>query len=323
MRLQSERNAETSNKSKRMTLDLNAAARTSWGSPRSANRTSFTPITGSGITGIPSTLSRRAPSLSMNETDPGFAAFVASLPNSPMDAGNDRASRRRSNMHGASLTERISPGRVSPASVEMESLKRELAAVKSELEEAKNELLESNEAREASATCVKALRDYISQLGPGDSPTSVSSTNIPKSENKPSKSSGWNLNLLWATNHEATTGTKPRAASITSARSVTSDDQNAVAQPVPLRSKFGSLFARGTSVSSTSTHPLSSEFNHDEPILNGSDASSIISVTETSAPHSPPAADKNPSVYIHHEVEEDTPVPSDRDHVGLKKIPLT
>lgn len=325
MRLQSERSAENSSKQKRMTLDLNVA-RTSWNSPRSANRGSFTPITGSGFTGVPPNLSRRTPSLSVNENDPGFAAFIASLPNSPLDSANDMANRRRSNILGTSRTpplsvERVgSPGRISPAFVEMESMKRELAAVKAELEETKHELLETIEAREASQICVKSLRDYISQLDLDGHSLPPSATSIPKGENKPLKSSGWNLNLLWGSANQQSVNTtvmKQRAASITSTRSIISEDQNALAQPVPIRSKFGSLFAR-TSIGSTNARSLSGEFNHDEPILNGSDVSSIA---ETSPPNSPSTADKNPSVYIHRAVEEDAPVPGDQDHQDHVKIP--
>ncbi|GJJ11200.1 hypothetical protein Clacol_005432 [Clathrus columnatus] len=320
MRLQSERNAENSSKQKRMTLDLNAVRTPSWGSPRSANRTSFTPLAGSGL--VSPNLSRRTPSLSVNDNDPGFAAFIASLPNSPLENGNDPANRRRSRF-GVSRTppsssERVSPGRVSPAFAEMESIKRQLAAVQTELEEARHELQESNEAREASDSCVKALRDYISQLGPGDSPSLMPATNIPqntqKGEHKSSKSSGWNLTSLWGSANQPTenmTVLKQRTASIAS------DDPNSPAQGLPLRSKFGSLFSRGTSISSTSTRPLSADFNHDEPILNGSDGSSIV---ETSEPASPSFADKNPSVYVHHAVEEDTPTPSDQGHVKQTHI---
>ncbi len=51
--------------------------------------------------------------------------------------------------------------------LELETLRKELRAVKDELEETKLELSEANEAREASDTCANALREFISENNVG------------------------------------------------------------------------------------------------------------------------------------------------------------
>lgn len=335
MRLQSERNAEN----KRMTLDLSHPRTPSFGSgPRSSHRSSFAPLTGSGLPGPLSSFRRQSSTVS--ETDPGFAEFVASLPGSPgqtivfnenSEGGSSQVDRRRSmfgavNRSSGSYVE----GRLSPSLAEVESIKRELVAAKTELEETRNELTEANEAREASESCVKALRDYVSQLGASDSSgQGAESVRLPplptdsyvkdiEPEPKPQKAAGWSGLKLWRVD----TGTAPLSTASTSShagkppmdsyRSAGSDrDSASPSTAVPLRNKFGAFFTRGSSISSM-THPPPN-LHQEEPVLNGSDVSSITE--DLSEPISPPA-EKTQPVFIRESVEVAEEVHNDETNGG-------
>ena len=319
MRLQTERNVET----KRLTLDLTHHRTPSTGGPRSSHRSSFAPLTGSGHH-LPSSF--RRPSSIVSESDPGFADFVANLPGSPTqilgfndnaEGSSAQANRRRSmlgalNRSSASHTD----GRVSPSPAEVEAIKRELMAAKTELEDTRNELTEANEAREASESCVKALRDFISQLGAGDAPGQGENVRLPplptdsrvkdiEPESKPQKGSGWGGLKLWRDISTTTATPAPAAPVVPPAprlqmdlRSMSSDrDSTSPSTAVPLRNKFGAFFTRGSSIGSI-THPPPHS-HQDEPILNGSDVSSL---TEMSEPISP-AAEKAQTVFVQEAVE--------------------
>ncbi|KAF8519675.1 hypothetical protein JB92DRAFT_2710294 [Gautieria morchelliformis] len=319
MRLQSERNAET----KRMTLDLGHPRTPSFGSgPRSSShRSSFTPLTGSGHPGPPTSF--RPQSATVSESDPGFAEFVASLPGSPggalafnetADSSSSLVNRRRS-MFGA--VNRSSAGhfegRVSPSMAEIETVKRELTAAKTELEETRHELTEANEAREASESCVKALRDFISQLGAGDTSSQGENVRLPplptdsrvkdmEPEPKPQKASGWGGLKLWRVDtgtatsaSQASPGGRP---SMDSHRSTNDRDSASPSTAVPLRNKFGAFFTRGSSLGSITIPPHSHQ--EDEPMLNGSDVSSL---TEDMSEPISPAVDKVQPVFVQEAVE--------------------
>lgn len=329
MRLQSERNAEN----KRMTLDLSNARTPSFGgAPRSSHRASFTPLTGSGHPGPPPSFRRSASSTNGAESDPGFAEFVAGLPsssgnqtlvvNESAENSSAQSSRRRSifaNINRSSSSQL--DGRLSPSSAETDSLRQELAVTKAELEETRHELTESNEAREASESCVKALRDFIGQLGASDSgparnaqslrlpplPTDPHVDNI-EPEPKP-KGLGWGGLKLWRVDTTATSSPAPVSnpsqnagrPSMESYRSVGSDPDNTVVSPstaVPLRNKFGAFFTRGST--SSTTHPLP-QSHQEDPLLNGSDVSS--SAEERSEPTSP-AAEKGHPVFVQESLSE-------------------
>ena len=356
MRLQSERNVEN----KRLTLDLTHHRTSSFGSgQRSSHRTSFAPLTGSGYPGPPSSF--RRPSSTVSESDPAFADFVANLPGSPTQTvvfnesaeGNSSQVNRRRSMLGAvnRSSASHSEGRISPSLAEVEAFRRELTATKTELEETRHELTEANEAREASESCVKALRDFISQLGAGDSSGQGENVRLPplpsdshvkdiESEPKPQKGSGWGGLKLWRVDTGTTTVTpanpnQPLATAASasrppmdSRRSTSTDlDCPSPSTAVPLRNKFGAFFARRSSISST-THPPPRS-HQDEPMMNGSDVSSL---TEMSEPISP-VAEKLQTVFVREAVEEAGEANNAHDETGytqdgvgddnaLKVIPL-
>ncbi|KAF8573762.1 hypothetical protein K439DRAFT_931590 [Ramaria rubella] len=330
MRLQSERTAEN----KRMTLDFTHSRPPSFGGgPRSSHRASFTPLAGSGHPGPPPSYRRLSSNTStVSENDPGFAEFVASLPGSPgqtplfnestdSDPTNSTLGNRRRSMFGAvnRSSSNYIEGHSNFSGTEIESLKRELLALKAELEETRHELTESNEAREASESCVKALRDFIGQVGGGGdtSGSGQESVRLPplptdsgvkdlEAAPKAQKSSGWGLKL-WtgssasSTIQTPTTTPSVRRPSMDSYRTMGSENDSASpSTAVPLRNKLGFFFARGTSISSFSHPPP--DLHQEEPMLNGSDVSSL---TEDMSEPISPAVEKTQTVFVQESTGED------------------
>jgi hypothetical protein len=342
-----------------MTLDLGHPRTPSLSSgPRSSIRSSFTPLTGSGHPGMPSSFRRQSSAVS--ETDPGFAEFVASLPGSPgqtltfnesAEGSSSQAGvNRRRSMFGAVNRSSVGhiDGRLSPSMAEVEAIKRELMATKTELEDTRHELTEANEAREASESCVHALRGYIGQLGAGGSegqgaetvrlpplPTDSNVKDI-EPEPKPQKGTGWGGLKLWRVDTATTSSTTSATAGVSPASKPSMDNRYSgsdrdIASPstaVPLRNKFGAFFTRGSSISSlTYPQPI---LHQEEPTLNGSDVSSLTE--EISEPISPPAEKAQP-VFVRESVEEEAEEAHDNTKGGydqggvgtgdaLKAIPL-
>lgn len=153
MRLQTE-----SRRQSMTPIDITRASSLTIGSPPSAKRASFTPLTGSRHGRIPSPDNISvSPDHTPAPNAHGSSGDVGLLPNPPS------SSRRFSGLFG-----RISPGipdnelDVQPQT-DMETLKAEVKSLKSDLEIVKHELAEANEAKEASETCVKALREFIAE----------------------------------------------------------------------------------------------------------------------------------------------------------------
>ena len=150
--------------------------------------------------------------------------------------------------------------------IEMESLKKELQAVRNELDNTKHELAESNEAREASETCARALREFIAdnnigvrELDGGPSviklpPPPATTTGEEAETQKSAVSSGWGFGKLWRADH----GT--RTPSVTSVASLSFPVVPATPQtpqaisaptPTPLTRKLGSFFSPRSATSSS------------------------------------------------------------------------
>jgi hypothetical protein len=142
----------------------------------SSKRASFTPLASSHVRPPP-----RGSSISMSDpVIPGLTpGAIDGLPgSSPPDQptiDNDASGSSHSQPSSRAFSSLF--GRTSPqphaglehspprndVAAELEALKRELRSVKDELEETRHDLIESNEAREASETCVKALREFIGE----------------------------------------------------------------------------------------------------------------------------------------------------------------
>ena len=223
-------------------------------------RASFAPLTGSPAARGQS--HRRIASVS----DSGFASSppdFLSGPSSPTPS-----SRRMSSIFGRGPLPLDLPA--AAESSEMEELRKELQAVKEQLEETRHELTEAQEAREASETCVNALRTFISDHSIGLGPAR-SSNAVPKSpEEGNAGASKWSFKLWKSESAPATTAPAPAVSPppLTSASTTASS------------SRFGGFFSSRASVSSTgSSGRLDSNprphSGQQEPMYNGSDSSSI------------------------------------------------
>lgn len=130
-----------------------------FGNPPSSKRASFTPLTGSRHGRTPS-ISDNNLVIPVHNSPPKTHGDAGLSPNGPS------GSRRVSGLFG-----RVSPGipdsetdgSQSPNHAEVETLKTQIKCLKNELESVKHELTEANEAKEASDTCAKALREFIAE----------------------------------------------------------------------------------------------------------------------------------------------------------------
>lgn len=178
MRLQTESRRQS------MTIDVNRASALTLTSPPTSKRASFAPLTGSKH--------RRIPSISDN----GIGSFP--IPD-PSPSPNFQS------LEGG-LSPNTQPSGLSRLNnSEMESLKVELKSLKKELESARHDLSEANEAKEASETCIKALREFIAENNVGATnvklPPPPSMTN---GDEEPKKAgTGWGFKL-WGSGSSAT-----------------------------------------------------------------------------------------------------------------------
>ncbi|KAH7927872.1 hypothetical protein BV22DRAFT_1193300 [Leucogyrophana mollusca] len=292
MRLQSESRRMSQTPS---ALDMSRAGIPSLGAPPSSKRSSFAPLTGSAAGRVNS--HRRISSVA-TVSDTSFSLLDGGIhlsspnPQTPSftfpDASMSKNSRRMSGMFG-----RASPPAslyTTEESAELENLRQELNSMRVELDIAKHELGESNEAREASEMCVKALREFIAENNVGEQPPrppprlpSLSMTSSSQSEAEAKKGAaaaagGWGFKL-WRAD---TTVKSPAAPS----PAVASPIPVPAASAAPLTKKLGGFFTSRGSVSSV-TSPIPRPIEQ-EPMYNGmSDVSSIEeSVVEPVSPAS-------------------------------------
>jgi hypothetical protein len=169
-----------------MTIDVNRASALTLTSPTS-KRASFAPLTGSKHRRIPSISDNGIGSFPIPDPSPSanfqcFAAVEGGLSPNAQPSGLSRLNNS-----------------------EMESLKVELKSLKEALESARHDLSEANEAREASETCIKALREFIAENNVGVTtvklPPPPSMTN---GDEEPKKAgTGWGFKL-WGSGSSAT-----------------------------------------------------------------------------------------------------------------------
>ena len=241
-------------------LDLSRGA-LSLGSPPPSKRASFVPLTGN-LTARPHGHRRIS---SVSDTGP-----VTSSPPPQIIAFPDTAtatyyppptSKRYSGLLGR--TSPIPPHGDPDHDSELEALRKELQSVKDELENTKHELLESNEVREASETCVKVLREFIGENNVGvkdvSEPTSVNLPPPPAmakaddendSQKAPAPSSSWGFRL-WKEAPPRPSPIIPQAATIASP--VVLPSPQIPATTTPLSRKIGGFFGSRGSVSSVAS----------------------------------------------------------------------
>ncbi|PFH45912.1 hypothetical protein AMATHDRAFT_200154 [Amanita thiersii Skay4041] len=282
-------------------------------SPSASKRASFTPLTGSLHAGRPNGHRRISSvsdaNLAITPVPPDFTSTIedTAVPE------NSFASRHVSGIFGRqspphTFSQEISQKSESQHAVELELLKKELQSVKDALEITNHELSESNEAREASETCVKALREFIAdntigvwQAGESAAiklpppPTMTTGEEIAaKKGTGTTPYGGWGLGKLWRADSPVKT---PMSTSALGAMSpvVTpvSETPRSTSTASPLTRKFGGFFNSRSSVSSSTnsvtsrggtslqSNAATSACLHRESVCNFSDASSI---TEPASP---------------------------------------
>lgn len=139
---------------------------------------------------------------------------------------------------------------------EVETLKRDLRTIKDELEEAQHELSESNEAREASETCVKALREFIAENNIGVVNRGESSLILPappstmagEDRGNAGAAAGWGFKL-W----KADTSVKPPPVTVITAPMP--QITGTTAPPAAFSRKIGGFFGSRASISSVASNP--------------------------------------------------------------------
>ncbi|KAG2366965.1 hypothetical protein BDR07DRAFT_1458297 [Suillus spraguei] len=181
----------------------------------------------------------------------------------------------------------------SEESAELEMLRRELNAVKAELDDVKHELSETNEAREASDTCIKALRGFIEENQVGAVPKTLPPLPAEVKKAPPPPAAGWGFKLWRADSVSQIPAVVPPTPVAPPVQTV-SPPQSSLTPPVPLSKKLGDFFGARATAATTSQTPHHVD---QEPMYNGmSDTSSIEdSVAE---PISPASERPRPVVYV-------------------------
>ncbi|KAG6850548.1 hypothetical protein H0H93_011747 [Arthromyces matolae] len=313
-----------------------AAGLASLGSPPSRKDGTFTPMTGS-FTARPG--HRRIASVNDSPTNSAFDKNPTfSFPNNASSSHPPSTTRRHSGLFG-----RTSPSQLdvpSPLSAydelnsEVDALRKELRSVKDVLERTRHDLAEANEAKEASETCVKVLREFIGEnnVGAIDPETaSVTSLKLPPPPTMahgeedeesafPSKKtapvSTWGFGRLWGDSAKAPI-IVPQSATIAPSNAVPSSATSVPKSATPMSRKFGGFFSRTSSISSaTSPHmrPTSSiHSNSDsssvaEPASPSDEFSTNVVVRDAtslsdSSPGNTPDIDKEVKIDLVHTVE--------------------
>lgn len=306
MRLQTEsrRMSQISN----LSLDLSKSPSAFMVPPASSKGATFAPLAGSPRANLRG--HRRISSVSnyasQNYDDqtgeflssPSQSAFVTDELRPPADK------RRISGIFG---------GRVSPperfldipgaSSAQLEAMKRELETTKAELEHARNDIAEAYEAKEASEQCVKALRTFIVENAVGES-TARDAEMRPKSvpvdartQTEQKKAAGWSALKLWRADTASTTQA-PASMTFSAAAGDSPSLASATTPAVPLSKVIGGFFSgRGSFSSETPRKQDGRPYNHQEPMLNGSDTDSDHE-PEPLSPETYPTSTHG-SVFVH------------------------
>jgi hypothetical protein len=249
------------------------------GGPPANKRASFTPLTGTGATWAVG--HKRISSFSDAGTgydsppkdlaaNPILVADSVQLPSNP---------RRLSGMfRGSPPMVDYSPDLIS---ADVVALRTELNSVKQELEDMRNELCDANEAREASETCVKALRAFIAENNVGGPPTAPAVTTGEDAQSR-KNGKGWAFKIWKVDSPVKSAPTNSLYNSGPPTRTI------AAQTTAPLSKKLGEFFSSRTSFSSNnSAPPVSSISSAREAMYQGSDSSSVEdSVVEPVSPRS-------------------------------------
>ncbi|KAH9989850.1 hypothetical protein BJV77DRAFT_1128590 [Russula vinacea] len=270
-----------------LSVDLSRASSYSFGGPQSAKRMSFTPLTGTSAGRMQN--HRRISSVSDSnltwsdvtsgltaDTSPNSQA--ATLPDlSPQPNLPPTSSRRISGLFARGSAPESEHG-----VADRERLQREIQALKAALEDSRHELTEANEAREASETCVRTLRDFIAENNVGVSPMRADvggsvarSDDTDKKNTSGSGGSRWGFGGLFRAGEASPPVISSRGVSTSSSPSPTSE---------PLSRKLGGLFGGRGSFSSSTPAPPRGVPSVQETTCHGSDTSSTAESPEPASP---------------------------------------
>lgn len=281
MRLQSE--SRRVSRGPELSVDLSRANTLSFGGQPSAKRMSFTPLTGTSAGRAHN--HRRVSSVSDSNVILGDVAngLTADTSPNPQTTGLPDVSSQLN--HPPTNSRRISglfvraPVQESdPSPAERETLQREIQVLKTALEEKGHELMEANEAREASETCVKTLRDFIAEnnVGPGAGNAGARSDDADKKSASGSAGSRWGFGGLFRAGEANSPVISSRGVSTISSSSSPTNE--------PLSRKLGGLFGGRGSFSSSNYAPPRGTYNVQEAVYNSSDASSTAESAEPASP---------------------------------------
>ena len=217
---------------------------------------------------------------------------IISLPDVPNSPSHPPVSTKRfSGLFGrSSPPEPLDLGRSGPSNTEIQALRKEVKTLTAALDEARHEITESNEAREASEMCVKALREFIADNNVGSNSAVDVSQPSPmvrgdSSDRKSSGSGNGSGNAsLWGFKLWKVEAGGNLATGAGNADTLTSPK---LSQAEPITKKLGGFFGSRGSVSSTTAVPPQHRESSgaQEPMYNGSDSSSTTA--ESTAPVSP------------------------------------
>ncbi|KAJ7453958.1 hypothetical protein B0H11DRAFT_2069871 [Mycena galericulata] len=286
MRLQAESRRQP------MAIDSSRAnAPSAFMGPPSSKRASFTPLTGSFT---PNTFAGR----------PNGHRRISSVSDSNLSlAGHESESaltvpppnRRLSGFFGRASPPRDLPSRLSASPDELEKLRNELRSAQAALNETRAELSEATEAREASETCVGALRAFIAENNVGGADAAVKLPPLPAATTgdesdaygAQKKEKGWGFKL-WkvdtavkgAPGPPSSNGTAspvvPLAAPLPSINNNAAVGGAGQAPAAPLARKLTGFFSSRASVSSLpSLAPAPLAHAHRDSVYSVSDASSL------------------------------------------------
>ncbi|KAF9499466.1 hypothetical protein BDN71DRAFT_1503174 [Pleurotus eryngii] len=234
--------------------------------PLASKRASFTPLSLSSPSSFTPLKNAHRRISSASDSGSLLGGDLRNSPHSQQFPFNepDQGSRRQSMHFGRSpprMELMLSPPDASIIA-EVESLRAEIKTLKNELEEARLELGEAFEARDASDTCVKALREFIAEnnVGTPEQPADLKPPPVPASvawQDPASKAApanqGWGFKL-WNTKATAAAAPAPAAAPpVAAPPAAVTSPESSTAETASISRKLGGFFSSRASVSSTNS----------------------------------------------------------------------
>ena len=248
-----------------------------FGSPPSSKRTSFTPLTGRPpghrrISSVSDTSSIPIPDYCSPSPRTQTFNITPSPPNSSRHFSGMQLPPTSGDSSMMTATEPPQVPDSNPLAVvatvdsdELEMLRKELQSVKEELATAKHDLIEAIEAKEASETCVKALREFIADnnvgavagggattSGPMKLPPPPTMTTGEDGSDRAKPNGGWGFKL-WGVDSPLISNMPFSASAPSPSSPVNSTLPPPVIAAAPLSRKLGGFFSSRSSLSSNSS----------------------------------------------------------------------